>query len=313
MDTKTIGLLLAAIIIGVAVGYAVSLPEKQALQSQLEELKQASQQVTELQSQIQQLQSQVQQLQKENEDLKNKLNPNLVEKIKARGKLIVGTSADWPPFEYIKDGKVVGIDIEIAKKIAEALGVELEIKHMKFAALIEAVKNGIIDMAIADITPTAEREKVVDFSVIYYSSKGNVVVTLADKNISNMDDLKGLTVGVQLGTIQEDWAKENLEKTGIAKVVSYNKVYPDMVMVLQRGDVDALVLSEMVANVILKKVSGLKIAFMIKGNALGSAVALPPGAEDLKYYVNNVIQDLIESGEMDKIFEEQIAAWLAGS
>jgi len=313
MDTKTIGLLLAAIIIGVAVGYAVSLPEKQALQSQLEELKQASQQVTELQSQIQQLQSQVQQLQKENEDLKNKLNPNLVEKIKARGKLIVGTSADWPPFEYIKDGKVVGIDIEIAKKIAEALGVELEIKDMKFAALIEAVKNGIIDMAIADITPTAEREKVVDFSVIYYSSKGNVVVTLADKNISNMDDLKGLTVGVQLGTIQEDWAKENLEKTGIAKVVSYNKVYPDMVMVLQRGDVDALVLSEMVANVILKKVSGLKIAFIIKGNALGAAVALPPGAEDLKYYVNKVIQDLIESGEMDKIFEEQIAAWLAGS
>ena len=89
--------------------------------------------------------------------------PVSVDAIKKRGKLVVGTSADWPPYEYLEDGKIVGIDI--ARKIAERLGVDLEVRDMKFSALIEAVKRGYVDIVIADMTITPEREKQVLLSI----------------------------------------------------------------------------------------------------------------------------------------------------
>ena len=232
-----------------------------------------------------------------------------VDKIKARGKLILGTSADWPPFEYIDaNGNFAGIDIEIGKRIAAELGVELEVKDMDFAALIEALKGGLVDIVIADMTPTAEREKQVDFSIPYYFSKGNAVVTLKGSKIASVDDLVGKKIGVQLGTIQEEWAKENLE--GKAEIVSYKRVYPEMVMVLKRGDIDAIIVGDIIAGVLVKRDPKLTVAFYAGSPGVGGAVAVPEDAEDLKYVVNTVIEKLIESGEMNKIFEAEIAKWL---
>ncbi len=152
--------MLIALVVGIAIGYAIGLPERQRLQAEISQLKEASAKLVELQEQVKALSSENEALKKQIAELQEKLTPRYVEKIKARGKLIVGTSADWPPFEYIDEkGNVIGIDIAIAKKIAEALGVELEIKDMKFAALIQALKAGIIDMILADMTPTPEREK----------------------------------------------------------------------------------------------------------------------------------------------------------
>jgi len=239
--------------------------------------------------------------------LKEKLNPKVLEKIKSRGKLIVGTSADWPPFEWIDNGQVVGIDIEIAKRIADKIGVELEIKDMKFSALIEALKNDMVDMIIADISPTSKRELQVDFSIPYYFTKGNVIVILSDKNIMSVKDLYGKKIGVQLGTIQQDWAEANLKN--YSTIITYDKVYPDMIFVLKRGDIDAVVISEQVANVILQKESGLKIAFYVGGPSM-SAIAVKNGAEDLKYVINQVIEELLESGEMQNIFNKEIDRWL---
>ncbi|RLF20046.1 MAG: amino acid ABC transporter substrate-binding protein [Thermoprotei archaeon] len=241
--------------------------------------------------------------------LQEQLNPKLVEKIKARGKLIVGTSADWPPFEYIDEkGEVVGIDIEIAKRIAAELGVELEIKDMKFAALIEALKNGLVDIVIADMTPTPEREQVVDFSIPYYFSKGNALITLKGKEVTSINDLKGKKVGVQLGTIQQEWAQENLKD--IATIVTYDKVYPEMIMALKRGDISAIIVGDIIGSVLIKKDPELTIAMYVGGEQVGGAVALPQGAEDLKYIVNKVIDKLMTSGELRKIFEDQISKWL---
>jgi len=239
--------------------------------------------------------------------LKEKLNPKVLEKIKSRGKLIVGTSADWPPFEWIDNGQVVGIDIEIARRIADKIGVELEIKDMKFGALIEALKNDMVDMIIADISPTSKRELQVDFSIPYYYTKGNVVVTFGDKNIGSVKDLYGKKIGVQLGTIQQDWAEANLKN--YSTIITYDKVYPDMIFVLKRGDIDAVVISEQVANVILQKEPGLKVALYVGGPSM-SAVAVKNGAEDLKYVINQVIEELLESGEMQNIFDKEIDRWL---
>ncbi|RLE59888.1 MAG: amino acid ABC transporter substrate-binding protein [Thermoprotei archaeon] len=304
METKVIAAIVIALIIGVFIGYVINIPKIQQLEAELKELEKAAGIVPELKKQIENLKS-------ENEELKSKLakyTKSYVEEIKKRGKLIVGTSADWPPFEYIEDGNYMGIDIRIAQKIAEKLGVELEIKDMKFAALIEALKTGMVDMVIADMTPTAEREKVVDFSVPYYFSKGHAVLVLKESAIDSVEDLYGKKVGVQLGTTQEEWAKENLK--GKAEIVSYNKVYPEMVMVLMRGDVSAILVGDIVGGVLTSKFPELKIAFYVGGSSVGAAVAVAEGAEDLKYVINSVIQELIETGEMDKIFEEEIAKWM---
>ena len=284
MDKKVIILLTVALVAGLAVGYILSLPTVSALQAKVN-------------------------------DLESKLNPNYVEKIKARGTLIVGTSADWPPFEYVdSQGNIVGIDIEIAKRIAQELGVKLEVRDMKFAALIEAVKNGQVDIVLADMTPTAERGKVVDFSIPYYFSKGNAVVTLKGKaaSLQKVEDLYGKKIGVQLGTIQEEWANSTL--SGKAEIISYDRVYPEMVMALQRGDIDAMVLGDTIADAITKKMPDLTVAFYAGGSRIGAAVALPQNAYDLKYIVNKVIEQLLESGEMQQIFNSEILKWLgAGS
>ncbi len=310
MESRVIAFIVIAFVIGSTIGYALTYMQVESLKSQLKELEKASKDVTELHKQLEKLKRENESLRKENEELKAKLSFNYVETIKSRGKLIVGTSADWPPFEYIgKDGKFAGIDIEIAKRIAQELGVELEIKDMKFAALIEALKNGQVDIIIADITPTAEREQQIDFSIPYYFSKGYAVLTVKDKNLNSIEDLYGKKIGVQLGTIQQDWAEENLKDK--AEIITYNKVYPDMIFVLKRGDVDAIIVGDLIADVLIKKDPELKIAFYAGAATVGGAVGLPEDAEDLKYVVNMVIESLLEKGEMKKIFDSEIDKWLS--
>jgi ABC-type amino acid transport substrate-binding protein len=91
-----------------------------------------------------------------------------LEKIKAAGKLVVGTSADYPPYEFHmmddEEGQLVGIDIDIARYIAQELGVKLEVKDLIFSRIFIALEAGQIDMAIAGLSPTEERKKVADFS-----------------------------------------------------------------------------------------------------------------------------------------------------
>ena len=295
MQGKVLGYVIGALIVGVLIGYVAHL----AFAGEHPELSRCKSELSSCQKELSACKGEL-----------SKFKKSYLEEIKKRGKLIVGTSADWPPFEYVKDGKIVGIDIEIAKRIAKALGVELEIKDMKFAALIPALKSGQIDMILADITPTAEREKEVDFSIPYYTSKGYAVLTLKEKasELKSVESLYGKKIGVQLGTIQEEWAKENLK--GKAEIISYDRVYPEMVMALKRSDIDAMIIGDIIAGVLQKRDPDLALAFYAGAPTIGAAVAVPEGAEDLKYEVNKVLESLIESGEMAKIFEEQIAEWL---
>ncbi|MEM2004031.1 MAG: ABC transporter substrate-binding protein [Halobacteria archaeon] len=236
--------------------------------------------------------------------------PSLVETIKSRGKLIVGTSADWPPFEYIDaKGNYAGIDIAIADKIAKELGVQLEVKDMKFAALIEALKGGQVDLVIADLHHTAEREREIDFSKGYYVAYDAAVVVLKSRASEFKDEqsLYGKNIGVQLGTIQEEWANEHLK--GKSSIVSYDRVYPEMVMTLKRGDLDALIVGDIIGQVLASRDPDLEVVMRL-GSLSGAAIGIPQGAEDLKYVVNKVIEDLINSGEMDRIFQDEINKWL---
>lgn len=237
--------------------------------------------------------------------------PSLVDVIKSRGKLIVGTSADWPPFEYIVNGKFAGIDIVLAQRIARELGVQLEIKDMKFGALIEALKGGHIDLILADLHHTAEREREIDFSKPYYVAYDASVVVLKHRAQEFKDEqsLYGKNVGVQLGTIQEKWADEHLK--GKSNIISYDRVYPEMVMTLKRGDLDVIIVGDIIGQVLARRDPELQVVMRL-GSLGGAMVGIPQGEEELKYIVNKVIEELIKTGEMDRIFQEEINKWLEG-
>ncbi|MBE6345375.1 MAG: transporter substrate-binding domain-containing protein, partial [Spirochaetaceae bacterium] len=137
-----------------------------------------------------------------------KKDVSVMEKIKADGKIILGTSADYPPYEFhsMVDGKdtIVGFDISIAQEIAKDLGVELEIKDMNFDGLLAALVSGNVDFVISGMTPTEERKQNVDFSDIYYEAVHGAVIRVADeaKYAANPESLKDVLIGAQKGAIQ---------------------------------------------------------------------------------------------------------------
>jgi polar amino acid transport system substrate-binding protein len=228
-----------------------------------------------------------------------------LEQIKAKGKIVLGTSADYPPYEFHKaiNGKdeIVGFDIEIAKTIAKDLGVELEIKDMKFDGLLAALVVDDIDFIVAGMVPKEERKKSVDFSMQYYQADQNVLIRAEDAlKITSVEALKGLKVGAQKSTIQEDLAKE---KTEAAEVKSLSKI-TDLVLELQNGKIDAVVLVGPVANAYAKQNAKLAVSGISLGAEEGVAVAVNKGTDDLLEAINKSLDTMIKAGTIDKYIEE---------
>ncbi|MEZ0320158.1 MAG: ABC transporter substrate-binding protein [Pyrobaculum sp.] len=231
--------------------------------------------------------------------------PISVDVVKKRGVLVMGTSADWPPYEYIENGSVVGIDVEIAKRVAESLGVRLEVRDMKFSALIEAVRRGDVDIVLADMAITPEREAQVLFS-IPYQVDSSVVIVRKGALVASVEDLKGKSIGVQIGTVQEDWAVRTLGN--VSKVVRYDKVYPYMIEALRKGDLDAIVVGGVVGRAIIARFPEFEEVFSI--GVRYSAVAMPFCAYDLKLAVDRVVYNMLQSGEMDRLIKSWVEKWL---
>ncbi len=228
-----------------------------------------------------------------------------IDQIKAKGKLVLGTSADYPPYEFHKaiNGKdeIVGFDIEIAKTIAKDLGVELEIKDMKFDGLLAALVVDDIDIIVAGMVPKEERKKSVDFSMQYYQAEQNVLVRAEDVDkITSIESLKGLKVGAQKSTVQEDLAKE---KTEAAEVKSLSKI-TDLVLELQNGKIDAVVLVGPVANAYAKQNPKLAVSGISLGSEEGVAVAVNKGTADLLEAINKSLDTMLKAGTVDKFIEE---------
>ena len=139
-------------------------------------------------------------------------------RIQAAGQLVVGTSADYPPFEYYNDAfQFAGFDIELLRAIGKELGVEVVFKDFAFDGLADALKLGQIDAAVAAITETPERATMVDFSSPYFaSSEGYLVAAGAEfQSIEELAALSGLQVGTQRGSIYESWLTANLVDAGV--------------------------------------------------------------------------------------------------
>jgi polar amino acid transport system substrate-binding protein len=225
-----------------------------------------------------------------------------MQKIKKNGKLVLGTSADYPPYEFHKstNGKdeIVGFDIEIAKQIAKDLGVQLEIKDMKFDGLLAALDQGNIDLIISGMTPTEERKKNVDFTDVYYTAVQTLIERSADKDkLKTADDLKGKKVGVQKGAIQEEIAKKQLPA---AQAVALPKI-SDLVLSLKNNRVDAVILESPVATSNLKANADLVFSdIKLTTEDVGSAVAVKKGSSDLVQEINKTLTKLKADKSIEK-------------
>ena len=227
---------------------------------------------------------------------------DLLETIQEKGKLVVGMSADYAPYEfhYIdENGKDVigGFDVDIANEIADAIGVELVIQEMDFDALVSALPAGKVDVVISGMNPTEERAKVVDFSDIYYNSQHGILVRTEDADkYKTFADLEGAKVGAQLGSTQEQIAKAEIPNTDLQLLANVN----NLILELKSGKVDAIVMEKPVAEMAVKNNPDLAVGEpTYEEKTGGNAVGVAKNNPELLAKINEVINELNESGKMD--------------
>ena len=215
------------------------------------------------------------------------------------GKLIMGTNAAFPPYEYYEGDTIVGIDAEIAQAIADELGLELVIEDMEFDGIIGAVTAGKVDMGLAGMTVTEDRLENVNFSDTYAHASQVVIVT-NDSEIATVDDLANKTVGVQLGTTGDIYA-EDIEGVTLER---YNKGF-EAVQSLLTGKIDAVIIDEQPAKAFVSQNEGIKI-LEEKFTDEDYAAAIAKDNTELVEAVNKALASLKSSGKLDEIFAKYI-------
>lgn len=224
----------------------------------------------------------------------------------ADGVLVVGTNAEFPPFEFVgDDGEPDGFDIALIKAVGEKLGVEVQVENMEFASLVSSIGSKI-DVAIAGMTVTDERKEAVDFSESYYVAVQYVLLPEGSE-IATAEDLKNKTIGVQLGTTGDFIASEIEGVT----VNSYNKAV-DAVNDLVNGRVDCVIVDKNPALVFESKFQneGSKVIAVDGAQfEFGSeeyAIAMPKGDTALADAINGAIEEL----KADGTFEELVKTYI---
>ena len=220
--------------------------------------------------------------------------------------LVLGTSADFAPYEYHKmiDGKdtILGFDVALARQIAEDMGKELVIKDMEFGNLITELNNGTVDLLAAGLSPTEERKQQVDFSEPYYFGEQSIIIREEDADkYKSADDFEGASIAAQVNSIQEGIVKEQFPK---ANLVSLPKL-PDEIMSLTTGKVDGVVVEVAVAEGFIAQNPGLMIADIeVPYDATGSCIAVKKGNTELLEQINKTIAEVKENGKMDEFIKE---------
>lgn len=219
--------------------------------------------------------------------------------------LVVGTNAEFPPFEYVgDDGEPDGFDVALIKAIGEKIGREVTVENMEFASLVSSIGTKI-DAAIAGMTITDERKEMVDFSDSYYEAVQFVVVPVGSE-IKAAADLEGKNLGVQLGTTG-DFIAEEIEG---ANVSQYNKAV-DAVNDLINGRVDAVIIDKNPALVFESKFEGQVVSLDgadFDFEAEEYAIALPKGDTELVDQINTALAELKEDGTFDELVKQYIEA-----
>ena len=213
---------------------------------------------------------------------------------KNKNEIVMVTEAGFAPYEYYDNNKIVGVDVEIAKEIASALGKKLVIKDVYFDAIINEIKSGKADFALAGMSVNEERKKQVDFSNTYISSK-QIVIVRNDSDIKNISQINNKKIAVQLGTIADSYVTNN----NITKDIVRQKKYLSMAEDLKAGKVDLIIMDLLPANEIVKSNDGLKILdeYLFTDKY---GMAIKKGNKELLDKVNDVLTRLMSEGKIEE-------------
>ena len=228
-----------------------------------------------------------------------------LEKIQDADKVVVGTSADYPPYEYIDEtGKMVGFDIELMEEIAKRMGVTLEWQDMPFDSLIAAVQEEKIDMSISCFNYSEERDELVDFSDPYYISEDAFLVSGDfSGEFVKPEDAANFIVGVQSGTVQDEWLTEELVNAGLMSednLFRYERV-DQAALDLQVGRIDILMADDVPAQALVNQFEGFKIILKDMLYTGPINIVIPEGATELQAEVNRIIGEIESEGIIDTL------------
>ncbi|MEY3197146.1 MAG: Amino acid transporter substrate binding protein [Pseudomonadota bacterium] len=221
----------------------------------------------------------------------------------SKNSLTIATSADNPPYEYIQEGKVIGLDIDIINAIGLELDKKIIIKNLDFPGLLPALTTDSVDAVIAGLTMTDERKQKIDFSIGYVNTS-MALLYKKTSNFKSVAELKEKIIGVQTGTTWEAYAKSLISSTDIRiRSLANNLV---LVEELKNSSVDAIIMESMQADKFTKNFPELA-SFQIDETLGEFAIALPKDSA-LTPIINDAIKKLQEKGELNKIKEK----WLIG-
>ena len=230
----------------------------------------------------------------------NAKGPSLADVQKA-GKLVVATSPDFPPFENLEGGKVVGIEVEIMEKICADLGITFQLEQINFDAVLTGVQTGKYDCGMSGISVTPKREKNTLFTVPYCLAAQCIVVK-ADSAIASKADLEGKKISVQTGTTAAEFC------SGEGYALSQFEANQDAKLALTQGKVDAWVVDDLTAAELCKGDDTVKI--------LDEAMTTEPyafafafGSEDLVEEINKSLETMIADGTIAALFEKYDAPY----
>ena len=232
----------------------------------------------------------------------------LLEQIKAKGKLVVGTEAQYAPYEFKDlDANFVGCDMWLAQQIADSLGVELEIVDMSFAGIIPAVQSGQVDLGIAAFTNTPERAEEIDFSNLYETSAQLLIVKTGNADTySTKEALAGQKVGAQKGTIQSQLIQSALPDSELFEL----EKYPALALEVQNGNIAGLVVDQAVGESLVANSNGeLEVSnfeFSAEEASFGKSVVIAKGNEDLVAAVNEVVNKVTSDGSYQAAYDEAV-------
>lgn len=219
----------------------------------------------------------------------------------ASKKLVMCTNAEFPPYEYHDGSNIIGIDIDIIKKIGEMKGFEVEIMDIAFDACIPAVMNSKADFAMSGMTVTEDRKENVDFTHTYQTAIQNVIVP-SDSTIKNIEDLKGKKIGVIEGYTGDLYATEDFGEEYISR---YHK-NTDGFQSLKSGRIDAFIIDDQVAKALVAEDGGdykiLDSAYALEEYA----IAVKKGNKEILDMLNSAIDEMKSNGELQKIIDKYI-------
>ena len=217
----------------------------------------------------------------------------------AKTKLVVATSPDFPPFESLEGGEVVGIEVDILKKVAEKMGMELDLQQMDFDSVIPGVQAGKFDVGMSGITVTEKRKANVDFSSVYFMAAQAIVVT-ADSGITGKADLEGKTVSVQTGTTAHD-ALQKMQEEGVdVEILPYEKItqcFDDVSL----GRADAVYVDSVVAAYYLADDDSKFQSVWKSDEGEPMGVCIKKGNTDLLEQTENAINTLYYNGKISEL------------